>query len=513
MKKIKRVLAMIMAMAMVMGLSMTVSAANEATITISNAEDGKFSYVKVIEPDPSTDTGWDFVDGYASYFTEEDAFDTTDTQEIIKGLIYAENPSASEGKRIDNFVNKYAGALANVWDTLRDTNAVSAPLTVEEGAGLYVIRGFETNYNYSPMAVFIGMEYKSGKPSGVVSPKAVEAKKAPEYIEKIVDDRIVETNQEVTYTVTSTVPYFPDQDINRWYVIKDTIKGADYVLNDEEKLSVTVKIGDGTAFNKTYEVIPTDISDGTADHTFTLDLTNDSDLDLDHNKYANQTIVITYKAIVTGLVIDNDVKIGEGTHGDDDKYGSDHEDVISGTVTLVKTDDNENEENRIPLAGAEFVVQKTTNDNGTPDDKTDDTVVYAIFNSNNYLTGWTNDIEEATVLTTSEKGEITVNGLAPDTAYEFKETKAPEGYSINETNATVTWDPVFTNKTDEEKEEQISDEAASAITGDASMVDTKLANLPGTGGIGTTIFTIGGCAIMIAAAGLFFASRRKQENK
>ncbi len=42
------------------------------------------------------------------------------------------------------------------------------------------------------------------------------------------------------------------------------------------------------------------------------------------------------------------------------------------------------------------------------------------------------------------------------------------------------------------------------------MTDTKLSSLPSTGGIGTTIFTVGGCAIMIAAAGLFFASRRKE---
>ena len=42
-----------------------------------------------------------------------------------------------------------------------------------------------------------------------------------------------------------------------------------------------------------------------------------------------------------------------------------------------------------------------------------------------------------------------------------------------------------------------------------SIPNTKLAALPSTGGIGTTIFTIGGCAIMIIAAGLFFATRRK----
>ena len=43
-----------------------------------------------------------------------------------------------------------------------------------------------------------------------------------------------------------------------------------------------------------------------------------------------------------------------------------------------------------------------------------------------------------------------------------------------------------------------------------TLANTKLSSLPSTGGIGTTIFTIGGCVIMIAAAGLFFASRRKE---
>ena len=44
-------------------------------------------------------------------------------------------------------------------------------------------------------------------------------------------------------------------------------------------------------------------------------------------------------------------------------------------------------------------------------------------------------------------------------------------------------------------------------------MNTELSSLPSTGGIGTTIFTIGGCAIMIAAASLFFVSRRKSESK
>ena len=99
-----------------------------------------------------------------------------------------------------------------------------------------------------------------------------------------------------------------------------------------------------------------------------------------------------------------------------------------------------------------------------------------------------------------------MNGLAPDTKYEFKETKAPEGYSINETNAKVTWSDTDIT------EEDISNPDAAPIEGDASMLDTKLASLPGTGGMGTTIFTIGGVVIMISAAGLYFATRKKEQN-
>ncbi len=42
------------------------------------------------------------------------------------------------------------------------------------------------------------------------------------------------------------------------------------------------------------------------------------------------------------------------------------------------------------------------------------------------------------------------------------------------------------------------------------IANTSISSLPSTGGIGTTIFTIAGCVIMIVAAGLFFASRKKR---
>ena len=99
------------------------------------------------------------------------------------------------------------------------------------------------------------------------------------------------------------------------------------------------------------------------------------------------------------------------------------------------------------------------------------------------------------------KVEVDANGILKivgldEGNYHFEEVVAPDGYSINELGLTVT-------VANEDGKRDVQD----------NFEDTKLSALPSTGGIGTTIFTVGGCAIMIVAAGLYFASRRKQENK
>ena len=63
---------------------------------------------------------------------------------------------------------------------------------------------------------------------------------------------------------------------------------------------------------------------------------------------------------------------------------------------------------------------------------------------------------------------------------------------------------------------ETTDKTTGVVTGVAptqpeliKMYDSKLSALPSTGGMGTTLFTIAGCAIMVAAAGFFFASRKR----
>ena len=136
-----------------------------------------------------------------------------------------------------------------------------------------------------------------------------------------------------------------------------------------------------------------------------------------------------------------------------------------------------------------------------------------------------------------ENGYLSFTGLDAGT-YTLQETKAPEGYSLNDTKIPVEITATYNdNGTLNSYSIKVNNENTSTYTatydadgkGEVTDIDctpehendwsdvsdtheiknTKLASLPSTGGIGTTIFTIGGCAIMIIAAGLFFASRRK----
>ena len=159
-------------------------------------------------------------------------------------------------------------------------------------------------------------------------------------------------------------------------------------------------------------------------------------------------------------------------------------------------------------------------------------------------------------VTTDEKGYAVSTKVAAGTYY-IKEKTAPSGYSLNSNvyKIEATWTAATTTATMKKetyttnaegngpqvgwlKDEVFYALDAENIPADAeaaylvkssvkidtvtegnagagtaylstAITNTKLSSLPSTGGIGTTIFTIGGCAIMILAAALYFASRRK----
>lgn len=499
--KAKKVLAMLMVSAMIMGTSVTAFAAGEnSTITITNGADSTFKYYQIIVTAPQKETGWDFSnDSVAEAY--KTAFGENDTQTIIQQMINKE----------DGIDSKIAAALANVKAlasgedpvidlvSVSDDNPDDTDFTFEvDNAGVYYIEGAANDYTYSPMAAYVSFGETDGKydPTKLADAEPINAKRQPNNIEKNADDQVVEIGRNVEYTIESVVPYVGP---GEKFTITDNIKGADYAVADG-KLSVKVyfgkdvdKINAETPVDETIEVEPTgyvpekgDPADE-FDSTFTVDLTNYI------TNRVNQKVVLKYEATVTDLQVNNKVLQGNGTHD----YADDTETVDTAVLNLHKTGDK-----GVDLKDAKFVLKSSDNKYATFTTDSDGNYILTGTWEDDYKAG-TEDVDtdknkdgfiDSTVIITNDKGMAVMKGLDGELKYTLVEVEAPKGYSL--ADATLVTEDKWS-----------SDDK----TGNVTINDTTLSALPSTGGIGTTIFTIGGCAIMVTAAGLYFATRKKTE--
>lgn len=103
-------------------------------------------------------------------------------------------------------------------------------------------------------------------------------------------------------------------------------------------------------------------------------------------------------------------------------------------------------------------------------------------------------------------GKVTIKGLK-NTTYTLKETKAPKGYNQIKNGVTVdlTQGSIKTTHTSGTTYNNATD-------GGYGVLNNAGTVLPGTGGIGTTIFYLIGGGLMVAAAVLLIAKKR-MENK
>lgn len=440
-----------MSLVMVMGMTLTATAAEAgAKIKVVGDEGADLTYAQVIKADPTKATGWAFTD--SSYSTLFAAYGN-DEQSMIQGWIDA---SEDEQARLDN--------LGSVSTTAEFT---PNPMTITE-PGLYVIKGAdkegaEITYKYSTMLAFVS--YEDIEKGETIT---VKVKRTPETVKKELvnedSDKYVEVGSEITYQVKATVPYKPAGG-EAALVVKDEITGGKFKLNNG-KVDVSVKLANETTA-RAMSVTPAD-----ATH-IEIDL---ADLITDDNENANVDIVVSYVAIADGTVpaVNNKASINNnGTPSTVTSY--------TGKVQITKRDSK----TETALSGAEFVIVKGSE--------------YAILkkvNGVDTLDSWTTNIDEATKLTTGNDGTATAGGFDKDVTYSFHEVTAPEGYSLNPTDAEATWEG------DEEN----------AIA-KAEMLDTTLSQLPYTGGKGTAAFTGLGVLLMSVAAGLYFANKKNKSMK
>lgn len=458
MKKLKKLFAVMLSLVMVLAMGITsfadkVTDQYANTITVSNLAEGVDTTLNVyniiyLDQDATGNQTWKVVEWAKSYVVEDAA----------SGEFTITNP---EGLR--------DAADKNEADTTAVEPGTSHDFT-NLPIGAYVIRAFDTKGTYSLM---VANTYDEDGRYMASEAASVTAKMEKYNVKKEADDKFVHRGQTVNFTITTQMAPKSNEDGDklRSFTVKDTSKGlkADSFVLGEVTINGEKKTVDVS------KAVATPNANGTV--TYIVDLS-----DFIATTESGSTIVVKYSAVVED---DHTYNNSATTEADTVEYEPSTVTGFEGNVTLKKVDKEKN-----LLEGAEFQLSKVETVDGTA--KT--TLVSVVKVSDGVYKVALDGEPNATTTLIATNGTLQVTGL-DEGDYKFNETKAPKGYSLNPE------DKAFTITADETKE----------VTADAGeLINTKLSALPETGGIGTTIFTIVGCGIMIVAAGLFFASRRKE---
>lgn len=365
-------------------------------------------------------------------------------------------------------------------DSISETGHIFEDVPV----GAYVVRASDDSGTYGLM---VASTYDA-EATYMQAKKADVYAKLEEYkIDKTVNDDFVGRGDTVTFTVKTQFPATEKENndgskvtLNTFEVV-DTPEGLDITGISSITIGGTsITIDDNWIQQNVDEVM--DLVNTTETERYTIDLSDEIGK---HN--TGEAVEIVYTAVVVDEDYNNSVDVNSNTVD----YTPGETEGWTGKIKVTKVADDSQ---HTPLSGAEFQV--FLNDSEDPI-----SFVEVGTDTGVYRKALEEEAKTTTTVKVSSSGVLEVKDLA-DGTYTFKETKAPEGYSISNTPtpATITADKKIV-------------EVGYGESDKINIVNTKLSSLPSTGGIGTTIFTIGGCVIMVSAAGLYFASRRRQENK
>ena len=488
----KKIGALLVAAVMVLSMCTAVFAEDSATITLNDFSDAdSVKYMQIIEPDSMQPTGWKFSNDVAKgAFT---AVTGKEEQDTLWMLILKANPKARNNTelkipaalkeitnaQIDKALSTIKTNGGNLWKTVTDKNSMTVT-----SAGVYAFDAEKANYTYKVATAYVGIEaYKTTETTPALKNASLAAKRSQLTIDKISDDddNAVAIGDTVNYTITTFVPYIDANTAStgRTFKITDEIDGAAYVTNENGEVAGTVILGEGDNAKPVSgaHIIPSE--DG---KTFTITL--DSLVTDVANPKAGEKVTVKYQAKITALTASNTAK----GHKSGQEYDGSSVGLYTGSITLTKVDANNEEKG---LAGAEFKVYKVGENNALGEALKFD------YNGGVYTYNPTSTRQDAATVVTGTNGEVKVEGLDKGT-YHFTETKAPNGYSINEAGKDIALGTNIEKAT-------ANFEAASGL----KLKDSKLSSLPSTGGMGTYLFTIIGVVVMAGAAGAFFISRRK----
>ena len=480
MKKMRKIFAVLLTLAMVLGMSMTSFAAGTtATINLSGdtlTKDTVIKYLQIVEPDTTSTLGWKFSsDEIANVFIAK--FGGTKDEALKKVIDLGSDSHAAKGTI--NASDKLGAALSELTATnnaniTTTTDGVPNAITNLNKAGLYLVTANATGYSYLPMLAYIKDEGLGNLANASLTVKGSKNK-----VTKVIDDDSAESvseGDEIDYTVTAEYPYYSADAEKKTFTATDKLTNATFKEN-----SLEIKVaGVNTALAPTTDYTVNEYKNS-----------NKLEIAFKYNpNYAGKTVTIKYTAIVGSGEgnVKNEIKSNFDTDGDS---------VTSAKVN-VTVEKLAKEPNGKKLSGAEFTLYEYSEEAKDG---------YTKVESASVITGTTAETKPIWVKkvgnpqSTTTEGTTTFVGLDAQKKYCVQETNAPAGYKIQKDYHVLTG----AEKTSPETSKVYKFNNFDKVT----LTNDNLSALPSTGGIGTTIFTIAGCVIMIAAAGLFFASRKK----
>ena len=541
-----KALVVLAALAMMLGLGAVASATayaaeSSGTLTVSGSSDFKgknATAIRMFSATKNDDGGYGYVLelAWAEFFkTNENTKETmaglegdalsAAAYQYVMGLDEDSDTANLETDGTDTKLVKFASD-AKAWALSHDGALNRLTTSTTDGATQSGDTNTYTVTFSSPLAYGYYLLYPEGGSTSV-------ARHNDAMLVNVTDPATTVTVKSEYPTVDKTIIDKPESDQNGtaasdaqigdtvWFQLEskvpDMSEYSSYVFKFHDTLSdgltfnadsVTVKVG-GTALTET-----SDYTVSQSRQNITIDLTSL------YNKYKDQAgaaIVVTYSATLNeSAVIGNDgnensatveytnnpITGGTGTSQPD----------ITKTHTFEFTIDKytgaayDGDATRLPGAQFHIVKGETAGDGTTmkfqqktAGDATDPLVVIPLQSEGT----------ELTPLTTPESGKITVSGLA-DGTYWIVEDKAPDGYNKLAEPIKVVITANYDETTGELTSHTVTygDESTAAGNNVIPVQNNTGTLLPGTGGMGTVLFTVAGVALI--ALGVVWSLKRSK---
>ena len=508
MKRMKKIMALMLAAIMMMAMSVTAFAAgttHSLTVNVKGGQDLKGQTINLYKLFDVTESGEAPNKNYA--YTVNTQYKATLASVLgisanSKDEAFAEAVTqlgTDNSTEVQNFANTFTtkaleGKLAATATSNKILDSNTAYTFSDLSAGYYLVY------------VTGGKEIQSSLVTVDADRSTVNLKTEAPSITKKADKETAEIGQVVTYTVTGAIPDTTGYDSYVYKINDELTKGLDFVNNangtacTDNKVAVKVAFTDGT-----------DAS--TAPTTATLDAVNHRKMTLDLSSWVRENqrnkgkeFNVTYYAKV------NDKAVVAEKNSAKLEYGNDPDNTTETTPSEAKTPTyplnikKTDHKTSGLLAGAKFSLYTETEYNKDADTRQ---AIKVTGINGNYVVDPTSEntvFESAATKIGENEYNLHVNGLAEGTYY-LVETKAPDGF--NKLTAPVVIKITKSADTDVNKW---------TISKDGTVENDKIIDienstgslLPSTGGRGAIAFAVIAALLVFGVAVSFIRDKRKE---